>query len=64
VVARTRGDREEKRRNFEEARKLERMNPARKGRGTVGWSESATVKETNPAKTPSEAQIRAGPAGI
>jgi len=50
VVARTRGDREAKRRNFEEARKLERMNPARKGRGTARWSESPTVKETNPAR--------------
>jgi len=33
VVARTRGDREERRRNFEEGMKPERMNPYRKGAG-------------------------------
>jgi hypothetical protein len=36
VVARTRGDREEKRRDFEEEESRERMNPNRKIRGTVG----------------------------
>jgi len=48
VVALTRGDREAKRRDFEEERKPERMNPAPKGRGTVDWSESPTVKEMDP----------------
>jgi hypothetical protein len=35
-VARTRGDREERRRHFEEEKGRERMNPIRKIRGTVG----------------------------
>jgi hypothetical protein len=46
MVALTRGDREEGRRDFEEERKPERMNPDRIGRGTVDWSVLATVTET------------------
>jgi len=54
VVVRTRDDREAKRRNFEEEREPERMNPDRTGRGTVGWSGSPKVKETNPQEMPLE----------
>jgi hypothetical protein len=54
VVARTRGDREERRRDFEEERKTERMNPARTGRGTVSWPVPPTDEETTPGAAPLE----------
>jgi hypothetical protein len=54
VVVRTRGDREEERRDFEEERKTERMNPACTGRGTVRWFVSPREKETDPEEAPLE----------
>jgi len=48
MVARTRGGREEERRDFEEERKTERMNPDRNRPGDGRLAESPTAKETEP----------------